>query len=100
MINWWNEPAISKTLRAAERKSGLPLIQRQGRRLRLTSAGCDLALHCTGRLDEMREVAAAAGPLSAAAAKRVARLPKPFPPPPGIDVAAAEAHLNALMAVA
>jgi hypothetical protein len=30
----------------------------------------------------------------------VARLPKPFPPPPGIDVAAAEAHLNALMAVA
>jgi beta-N-acetylhexosaminidase len=67
---------------------------------RALSAGCDLALHCTGRLDEMREVAAAAGPLSAAAAKRVARLPKPFPPPPGIDVAAAEAHLNALMAVA
>ncbi|MGE0117592.1 MAG: beta-N-acetylhexosaminidase [Dongiaceae bacterium] len=67
---------------------------------RALSAGCDLALHCTGRLDEMREVADAAGPVSDATARRVARLPKPSTPPPAMDVAAAEAHLNALMAVA
>ena len=48
----------------------------------------------------MREVAAAAGPISDATAKRAARLPKPPPSPPAMDVAAAEAHLNALMAVA
>jgi DNA-binding transcriptional LysR family regulator len=38
-----DQPAISKTLRAAQSKAGLPLIQRQGRRLRLTSAGATLA---------------------------------------------------------
>ena len=36
-------------------------------------AGCDLALHCNGDLGEMREVAAAAGPLSPAAADRLDR---------------------------
>jgi beta-N-acetylhexosaminidase len=67
---------------------------------RALSAGCDLALHCTGRLDEMEEVAAAAGPMSDATARRVARLRKRTTPLPAIDVAAAEAHLSALMAVA
>jgi beta-N-acetylhexosaminidase len=37
------------------------------------SAGCDLALHCSGRLDEMAEAAAAALPLTQAAAGRIAR---------------------------
>jgi beta-N-acetylhexosaminidase len=36
------------------------------------AAGCDVVLHCNGRLDEMRAVAAAAGPLGATAADRVA----------------------------
>jgi len=37
------------------------------------AAGCDAVLHCSGRLDEMREAAAAAAPLTAEAAARVAR---------------------------
>jgi beta-N-acetylhexosaminidase len=36
------------------------------------AAGCDVVLHCNGRLDEMRAVAAAADPLGATAADRVA----------------------------
>jgi len=36
------------------------------------AAGCDVALHCNGRLDEMRAVAAAAGALGGASADRVA----------------------------
>ena len=36
------------------------------------AAGCDLALHCNGKLAEMREVAGAVRPLDAAAARRVA----------------------------
>jgi beta-N-acetylhexosaminidase len=37
------------------------------------AAGCDVALHCNGRADEMAEVAAATGPLSTAAEERIAR---------------------------
>lgn len=37
------------------------------------SAGCDMALHCNGRLDEMVEVAAAAPVLAGRAAARAAR---------------------------
>jgi beta-N-acetylhexosaminidase len=37
------------------------------------AAGCDAVLHCSGRLDAMREAAAAASPLTAAALRRVAR---------------------------
>ena len=36
------------------------------------AAGCDLALHCNGKLAEMLEVAGAVRPLDAAAARRVA----------------------------
>jgi beta-N-acetylhexosaminidase len=43
------------------------------RAARALAAGCDLALHCNGRLDEMREVAAAVSPLSSAAIDRLAR---------------------------
>jgi beta-N-acetylhexosaminidase len=39
---------------------------------RALEAGCDVVLHCNGQLDEMREVAASAGPLGAAAIRRVA----------------------------
>jgi beta-N-acetylhexosaminidase len=38
-------------------------------------AGCDLALHCNGKLDEMRQVAAAVGPVSAEAQRRLDRRP-------------------------
>ena len=37
------------------------------------AAGCDVALHCSGVLAESEEVAGAAGEMSAAAAKRLAR---------------------------
>ena len=40
---------------------------------RALDAGCDLALHCSGVLEEMVEVAAAVAPLSAAAAARIER---------------------------
>lgn len=36
------------------------------------AAGCDIALHCNGRMEEMEAVAAAASPLSAAAMDRLA----------------------------
>jgi beta-N-acetylhexosaminidase len=36
------------------------------------AAGCDVVLHCNGRLDEMRDVAGSVGPLSDAASRRVA----------------------------
>jgi beta-N-acetylhexosaminidase len=37
------------------------------------AAGCDLAMHCSGRLDEMAAAAAAASPLRPEAAARIAR---------------------------
>ncbi|MGH7046862.1 MAG: beta-N-acetylhexosaminidase [Stellaceae bacterium] len=40
---------------------------------RALDAGCDLALHCNGDLDEMEEIVAAAGPLSEISATRLAR---------------------------
>lgn len=50
---------------------------------RAIEAGCDLVLHCSGDLDEMRAVAAAAGPLTDHAATRLSRalgfLRKPVP---------------------
>jgi beta-N-acetylhexosaminidase len=67
---------------------------------RARAAGCDVALHCNGRLDEMREVADAAGDISAATAERLARLAAGAVRMPPVDVAAAEAHLNALLATA
>jgi beta-N-acetylhexosaminidase len=59
------------------------------------AAGCDLVLHCNGKPDEMREVAASVDPLSAAAQRRVARAEaertKHVQP---IDRAALESRLN------
>ena len=37
------------------------------------AAGCDLVLHCNGRLDEMQDVAANAGPLEGSSHERFAR---------------------------
>src|SRR5262249_26233363 len=60
---------------------------------RARAAGCDLALHCNGRLDEMRAVAAAAGPVSGATAERLARNPTTVAAPALLNIAAAEARL-------
>ncbi len=51
--------ALSGTL--AERASGV------------IAAGCDVALHCSGRLAENEEIAGALGPMSTAAAARLSR---------------------------
>jgi beta-N-acetylhexosaminidase len=61
------------------------------------AAGCDVVLHCNGRLDEMREVAAQSPELSGRALQRaraalaMRRAPLPF------DRAAARAELDALI---
>ncbi len=61
------------------------------------SAGCDMVLHCNGKLEEMREVAAETPELSGKALERARRalasrrVPQPF------DRGAARAELDALM---
>ena len=61
------------------------------------AAGCDMVLHCNGKLDEMREVAAETPELSGKALDRARqalasrRAPQPF------DRGAARAELEALM---
>lgn len=67
---------------------------------RARTAGCDLALHCNGRLDEMRAVAAAAGPISGATAERLARRPATAATPERMNIASAEARLEQLLATA
>jgi beta-N-acetylhexosaminidase len=63
------------------------------------SAGCDIALHCNGRMGEMREVAAASPALSGAAARRaeaaLGRLETPMEP---LNVAEASARFSAMIA--
>lgn len=64
---------------------------------RVLEAGCDLVLHCNGKMEEMQTISKAVGPLegeSLARAERAGRLlraAKPF------DVAAAEARMQALL---
>lgn len=65
---------------------------------RALAAGCDLALHCNGRLAEMRDVAAATGPLASETIRRLANATAIVPPAKAIDVASAEARLEALVA--
>jgi beta-N-acetylhexosaminidase len=69
------------------------------RAARAVAAGCDVVLHCNGRLVEMREVAAAAGELSAAAATRL-RSAGSGRPLAKFDRKAGERRLEALMASA
>ncbi|MGD9536275.1 MAG: beta-N-acetylhexosaminidase [Alphaproteobacteria bacterium] len=63
-------------------------------------AGCDVALHCNGRLEEMEQVAAAVPPLAGEAARRyaaaLARLSAPAP----FDVADGRSHLAGLIGAA
>jgi beta-N-acetylhexosaminidase len=62
------------------------------------AAGCDLALHCNGALEEMREVAAESPWLAGDAARRAEAALAARRPPAPIDEAAARAQFAALMA--
>jgi len=61
-------------------------------------AGCDIVLHCNGRLDEMRAVAAAVPPLAGAAERRAAAALAWRRPASEIDLAAARSRFAAMMA--
>lgn len=61
------------------------------------AAGCDVVLHCNGRMDEMAAVAGAAGPLGGAALARAERALAARRPPEPVDQGAALARLNALL---
>src|SRR5579859_6401533 len=61
------------------------------------SAGCDMALHCNGNLDEMREVAAETPELSGIALARAERALASRGAPQPFDRAAARAELDAMM---
>jgi beta-N-acetylhexosaminidase len=62
------------------------------------AAGCDLALHCNGALDEMAEIAAAVRPLTTAAAARLARAEAMRRSPVGFDRPETERRFDALFA--
>jgi beta-N-acetylhexosaminidase len=61
-------------------------------------AGCDIVLHCSGRMDHMREVADVSPALAGVAATRVARMMAALTPPHPFDRAAGRAEFNALLA--
>jgi beta-N-acetylhexosaminidase len=61
------------------------------------AAGCDLVLHCNGKLDEMREVAAEAPLLAGAAAARAERALALRRQRSEVDIAAARARFVELM---
>jgi len=63
-------------------------------------AGCDVVLHCSGVLEEMAAVAAAAPPLGGLAAKRVSRALARCGEAEPLEVASAMAELDALLAAA
>lgn len=62
-------------------------------------AGCDIVLHCSGRIEDSRAVAAALPPIGADAAERLARaMAQRAPADPGLDLAALLAKRDALLA--
>jgi beta-N-acetylhexosaminidase len=61
------------------------------------AAGCDIVLHCNGKLEEMRVVADQSPELSGAALRRARRALEARKPPLPIDRIAARAELDALM---
>jgi beta-N-acetylhexosaminidase len=67
------------------------------RAARARAAGCDIAVHCNGRQDEMIEVLDAAGALEGEGAARVARALAQRMPPAAFDPPAAEARLADLL---
>ena len=66
---------------------------------RALAAGCDVALHCNGRLREMREVAAVVPELAGAAARRAAAaLGRLEAPVESLNVAEAQARFSSMIA--
>ncbi|HEX3808580.1 MAG TPA: beta-N-acetylhexosaminidase [Rhizomicrobium sp.] len=61
-------------------------------------AGCDVVLHCNGKMDEMKEVAEEAKPLEGLPWERAEKALSYLAPPEPFDAAAAEAHLTELLA--
>src|SRR5260370_18515040 len=68
-----------------------------GRTRAIIAAGCDMVLHCNGKLDEMREVAAETPELSGKALERARRALASRNPPHAFDRLAARAELDALI---
>jgi beta-N-acetylhexosaminidase len=62
------------------------------------AAGCDIVLHCNGKMAEMLAVAAAAPELAGAAAHRAAVALAMRKPPAPIDIAASRGEFFNLMA--
>lgn len=63
----------------------------------IVNAGCDMVLHCNGKLDEMRDVAAETPELTGEALNRANRALASRKPPQPLDPLAARAELDALM---
>jgi beta-N-acetylhexosaminidase len=63
----------------------------------IIAAGCDMVLHCNGKLDEMREVAAETPELSGRALERARRALASRGVPQAFDRLAARAELDALI---
>ena len=61
------------------------------------AAGCDVALHCNGEAEEMAAVAAATGPLSAAAQRRLAASAGRLGRPESLQQEALRAQLDDLL---
>ncbi len=66
----------------------------------IVAAGCDMVLHCNGRLDEMRQVASETPELSGVALDRARRALAARKPPQPFDREAAWAELDALIGAA
>jgi beta-N-acetylhexosaminidase len=65
------------------------------------AAGCDVALHCDGKMENMLTVAEAVPPLSQEAEARLSRaMAMTFTPEDGMDFAAAVEKRDALLALA
>jgi beta-N-acetylhexosaminidase len=67
------------------------------RTARSVAAGCDLALHCKGALDEMEAVALAAGTMGSATITRAQRALARRTAPMAVDIPALGAELSALL---
>jgi len=63
----------------------------------IVAAGCDMVLHCNGKLEEMREVASQTPELSGRALERASRALASRKPPQPFDRRAARAELDALV---
>ncbi|MBA4036651.1 MAG: beta-N-acetylhexosaminidase [Bradyrhizobium sp.] len=63
----------------------------------IVNAGCDMVLHCNGKLDEMRDVARETPELTGEALQRASRALASRKPPEPLDRPAARAELDALL---